>query len=82
MAPNGMQGTWTRPALTSPIRPAVLAALPEDGSPIRRRDLITKVREAHPEFTEGAVSGWIQELVHDRSELQRVGYGTYRRAPR
>lgn len=80
MTPNGMQGSWTRPALTSPVRPAVLAALPEDGSPITRKELLAKARALCPDRTVGTISVYINDMgTSPVGGVTRVGYGLYRR---
>lgn len=80
MTANGMQGSWTWPTRTSLVRGAVLAALPEDGSPISRGALMTKVRAECADVADGTISAWIHDLAADaRSDVVRVGYGVYKR---
>lgn len=81
MTTNGMLGSWTWPALTSPVRVAVLAALPEDGSVITRKELIAKVHADCPDWTATTTAVYIHDLARSASSgIVRVGYGLYRRA--
>jgi hypothetical protein len=79
-SPTGCPGPGPR---RSPVQAAIRAAVPADGSPITRRELMAVVRAVCPQAADGTIS----TAIHDMSLgcygfLERTGYGVYRRSLR
>lgn len=65
----------------SPVKAAVLAALPAGGEAITRKALIAAVHARCPVVAVATIANAIQDLAVPPRGMERCGPGLYRRSP-